>query len=106
MPKVSVGPYRRDYQLEIRLERERQDQKWGVQTHNRGTGPQYAPHADHFRKVTDTKARSGTDTWADILLEEVYEALAESDTDALRKELIQAAAVCVAFAEALDDGRG
>ena len=45
------------------------------------------------------------DVWtarADILAEEVAEVYAESDPDRLRAELIQVAAVCVQWIEAID----
>ncbi|TIH26025.1 NUDIX hydrolase, partial [Subtercola vilae] len=40
--------------------------------------------------------------WQDILLEEVFEAFAESDTSKLRTELIQVAAVAQQWVEAID----
>lgn len=104
--RTPVEPFRKDPYLDLRIERGRQDDKWGVQKHASGTGNHYAAHADHFRNRCDEAAKRGKDTWADILLEETYEALAEADKVALRKELVQAAAVCVAWIEALDAGRG
>lgn len=56
----------------------------------------------------DTKAHSqneggdGTVTWWQILREEVFEASAEDDTEKLRAELIQVAAVAVKMIDALD----
>lgn len=44
--------------------------------------------------------------WDGILLEEVYEALAESDRDRLRAELLQVAAVCAAWIWDLDNRPG
>ena len=44
----------------------------------------------------------GEGTWADILREEYFEALAETDPARLRVELIQVAAVAVAWVEAID----
>jgi hypothetical protein len=41
-------------------------------------------------------------TWRDILLEEVYEAFAETDSDRLREELIQVAAVALSWVDAID----
>jgi NTP pyrophosphatase (non-canonical NTP hydrolase) len=68
----------------VTAERERQDQKWGSQRH--------LPH----------------DRWNTILGEEVGEvanAILEGDIANLKKELVQVAAVAIAFAEALEDGR-
>jgi hypothetical protein len=46
---------------------------------------------------------TGRGSWADILLEEVAEAMDETnDPEALRQELIQAAAMAVAMVRALD----
>jgi hypothetical protein len=44
-------------------------------------------------------------TWADILEEEIAEALAESDPVKLRAELVQSGAVIVAWIEAIDRAR-
>jgi hypothetical protein len=106
----------------VATERARQDAKWGEQNHPDGTGPDTTPLsslfiggrevdgtivprrleetpasilADAFRLRTDTHAQGvGTPlTWTDILLEEVLEALAEGDPEALAVELVQASAV-------------
>ena len=56
--------------------------------------------AKHY---TDMRARAGEVTWGDILLEEVAEAFEERDDPAkLREELIQVAAMAVAWIRALD----
>lgn len=111
---------------EVSQERVRQDSKWGVQNHPNGTGDDVAllhgrplpqPHArvavtmgtlaHTARAVTDQAANLGTVTYADILLEEVGEAFAESDPARLRAELIQVAAVAVAWVAKIDrDARG
>lgn len=68
----------------LTAERERQDAKWGSQRHL----PQ--------------------DRWMTILTEEVGEvanAILEEDIENLKVELVQVAAVAIAFAEALEDGR-
>ncbi|WP_417220536.1 hypothetical protein [Arthrobacter sp.] len=97
-------------------ERQRQDAKWGEQNHPDGTGPARLPlHpitgdarydaielAELATQVTDRRASRGECAWKDILLEEVFEALAESDPAALRTELIQVAAVAAQWAEAID----
>jgi hypothetical protein len=46
--------------------------------------------------------KEGKGTWLDILTEEVAEAFAETDTKALRAELVQVAAVALAWVEAID----
>jgi hypothetical protein len=47
---------------------------------------------------------NGTITYEQILTEEWAEAIAEEDPTKLREELIQVAAVCIAWAEKLDQG--
>jgi len=92
---------------EVRLERAAQDEKWGEQNHPDGTGADfYKRSADAHRLQCDEKFRRGQGTWNDILLEEVYEALAESDPAKLRVELIQVAAVATAWVEAIDRREG
>ncbi|AGZ38587.1 hypothetical protein [Actinoplanes friuliensis] len=87
---------------EVAAERRAQDKKWGLQNHPDGTGPAYAAEAALARKECDEAAATGSLSWRHILLEEVAEATAEDDPEALRRELIQVAAVAVAWAEALD----
>lgn len=104
-------------------ERHRQDLKWGEQNHPDGTGPATMPlFANTATGIADDDEASlirdmmqgRTDwrfhevdadqpgTWTDILLEEVFEALAGADPARLRTELIQVAAVAVQWAEAID----
>ncbi len=87
---------------EVEDERARQDSRWGEQSHPDGTGhAHFMWAASNHRISADANAASGSLTWADILLEEVYEALAESDQDNLLTELIQVAAVAAAWAECI-----
>ncbi len=84
-------------------ERGRQDLQWGCQDHPDGTGSK----VDKWDAVQKTEAcqmafKSGNGTWLHILSEEVAEVLAESDPRLLGEELIQVAAVCVAWKEKLD----
>jgi hypothetical protein len=101
--------------VEVADERARQNAKWGVQNHPNGTGfervcrPALLPRdktygniGSYAKQITDSNADHGRVTYADILLEEVFEALAESDPAALRAELIQCAAVAVQWIEKLD----
>lgn len=101
----------------------RQDAKWGEQNHPNGTGPEaqviLGRHivteamvgevlARIFKERTDERFAGEGDrpgTWADILLEEVFEALAEDDPERLQNELIQVAAVAVQWAAAIDRWR-
>lgn len=102
----------------VAKERARQDEKWGDQSGSYdGTGPKmlhleavpkryelYAAEiSDIFKMETDFRAENrvnGADM-SDILLEEVFEALAEDNAEALYEELIQVAAVASAWCEYL-----
>lgn len=117
---MSVGGVERTYLVldNIKAERNRQDAKWGDQSAIRdGTGPNTLPLAFSLpingknyasslsllaTERTDIEARNGGATMASILLEEIFEALAESDAEKLRVELVQVAAVAVAWCEYLD----
>lgn len=96
---------------EIFEERRRQDRKWGpvqdIPDIQRGwSNFNYGiPTAQAAKDTTDKRMSMHTDTYADILLEEVCEAFEEAsagDRDALRTELIQVAAVAVKWVENID----
>lgn len=82
-------------------ERARQDAKWGVQSWPSGTTAEYGYVRDAYREACDAAMQTGMVTWHDITLEEVFEALSEEDPEKLEAELIQAAAVLVAWIEDL-----
>ncbi|MFD5384323.1 hypothetical protein ACFWMG_05000 [Streptomyces sp. NPDC127074] len=89
----------------IDVERQRQLAKWGDQRHPDGTGAEYyVAMADEARDICQhaAKYREKGSPWALILLEEVYEALAEKDPHALRTELVQCAAVIQAWVSDID----
>lgn len=87
----------------IKDEMARQVAKWGEQEHPGGTGGwPAAMEANYYRNACDGAAKDGTVTWRHILLEEVYEALAETDPERLTTELIQVAAVCGSWIRDLD----
>lgn len=93
----------KDILNEIEMEVNAQLNKWGVQSHSNGTGQPYdGVTADTARSICDWAAKQGTLTWRHILDEEVKEAFAESDYFKLREELIQVAAVCCSWVQALD----
>jgi hypothetical protein len=105
-----------DVLCEVAAERERQDAKWGQQDHPDGTGDwdSYArKRSDHLKEIREGKASvakaacdvaaaEGRLTYRHILDEEVCEAFAEDDAAALRRELLQVAAVAVAWVEKID----
>jgi len=88
---------------EIAGERERQDSLWGIQHHPDGTKPvPYGDLAETYRRSCDIAARENRVTWRHILFEEAFEAFAETEPAKLRKELLQVAAVVVAWIEDID----
>lgn len=88
-------------------ERLRQNAKWGEQNHPDGTGSPYSTiDANYYRMRCDTAFAEGRGTWAHILQEEVAEAIAETAPDKLTAELIQVAAVVLAWVEAVQRKAG
>jgi len=85
-------------------ERRRQNAKHGNRDLPDGTGDATAQlYASIARQRCDERTEAGVVTWADVLMEEVLEALAESDVTALRAELVQVAAVAVKWIEHIDE---
>lgn len=88
---------------QVAHERSAQEAKWGQQNHADGTGYAYLKGlADKARRECDTAAAAGHVTWRLILREEYREALAATSVEELREELVQVAAVAVAWIEAID----
>lgn len=101
---------------EVAVERARQDDKWGEQNHPNGTGSDRTvlhslgafqqdvnlDLAELAKQRVDLLARSGACTYEAILTEEWAEAIACDNPAELRAELIQVAAVAVAWVEAID----
>ena len=83
-------------------ERRRQPAKWGEQNHPNGTGEEFAAQADIARAACEFAFATGEGTWAHILSEEFFEALAEADPVKLREELVQVAAVATSWVECID----
>jgi len=122
--------HRQEVLGEIDAERTSQDAKWGEQNHpdvdrvltdREGgcsiaemAGWYSAPTATAARDLCDLAAKRGGCTWAHILVEEVAEAIEAAtleqqdaiDAGALRKELVQVAAVAVSWIEAIDRRKG
>lgn len=81
----------------------RQDIRWGEQNHPDGTGlTEDDTRVARVKALNDHYVAEDSLTWRDILLEEVYEVFAETDPARLREELVQVAAVAVAWVEAID----
>lgn len=87
---------------DIRAEMVRQSSIHGEEGHPDGTSPWYGTDARTWKGINESAAEHGELTWGGILLEEVFEALAETDPVKLRKELLQVAAVAGSWAKDLD----
>lgn len=94
---------------EVSDERREQDEKWGEQNHPIHSTGSFAMRPEHFhdeadlwKRENDFRVKEGVVAWDGILLEEVYEALAETDPELQRAELLQVAAVAVAMIERID----
>lgn len=96
---------------QVATERHRQIELWGDQRfplkHRNDPegiasplGRSYAVLAESFKALG--KALGPDDSWDRVLLEEVFEALAETDPAKMRTELIQVAAVAVKAVEEID----
>jgi len=112
---------------ELLAERARQDEKWGQQDHpdlghdidlvnDWDGGPDVEaaaeyyglPFPDEIKRLVDQAADDGTSSWVGIATEELVEAMeaaAQGNPDAVRTEVIQLAAVCVAWVQAIDRRR-
>lgn len=87
---------------EVGAERGKQDRRWGKQDHADGVNPNYMKKAEDMKSLAEEQNLQGNLTWNTILQEEVFEALSCDAEDTLRAELIQVAAVAVAWVEAID----
>lgn len=111
-PTLFTTPGVRAFAEEIDAERQRQLQKFGEQHHPDMVGDpgtqcdrrgSFAERAAYYREVNSSE---NTLDWTGILLEEVYEAVAEADPAKIRAELLQVAAVCQAWVHDLDSRTG
>lgn len=88
---------------EVAEERARQRAAWGEQHHPDGTSrSSFIDKAESARRACKRAAAKGAVTWMHILREEFWEAMAETEPDRLRYELLQTIAVGVAWIEDLD----
>jgi hypothetical protein len=93
---------------DVLAERLRQFDKWGVQHHPDGVDDHWSVvgHAKAVKDKVDRKISEGTVTWADILEEEVAEAMCEPNETRLAIELIQIAAVALAWYDDIKSRKG
>lgn len=84
-------------------ERVSQHERWGQQDLPYGTGgAHWVAKARHAKEMCELARDHGNLTHRHVLIEEVYEAFAESDPVKLRAELIQVAAVATKIVEQID----
>lgn len=104
-----------DVLMSVLEERRRQHELFGEQNLPDGTGPNqqvwlsdeagWVKHSEALEETRTTFAANEQRqclSWADVLAEEFWEALCETDPKKLRTELLQVAAVAVAWVEHLD----
>ncbi len=104
-PALIHTPGLRRFTYDLHAERQLQLARFGDQRHPDGTGRLgYAQKATTARFACQTSAvdEEGGPRWSLVLLEEVYEALAETNQAQLRAELVQVAAVCAAWVWDID----
>jgi hypothetical protein len=109
---ASGGPGEERVLAAVAFERRRQDEKWGKPgtTHKQdalaipnGTGGADALVRRRLATLEcDGAFQRGAGTWALVMAEETAEVLAETDTEKLRAELTQVAAVAVKWLQILD----
>ena len=103
---------------EIRIERQKQNEKWGEQNHpcldqvllkrKGGCSPQRMceeyeiPSESRAKHKCDTESNRGKLTYAHIAIEEMSEVVSTFDIHKRREELVQLTAVCVAWIEKID----
>jgi hypothetical protein len=104
--------------IEVQEERTKQDLKWGEQNHpclnqellTRVEGCKPPRMCAHYEIPREERAKylcerafeKGYGTYAHIAIEELSEAISQYDPVKRREELIQLAAVCVAWIEKID----
>lgn len=100
--------------LRILSERDDQEARWGQQDHPDLSGTpatrevwrkQWRRELVETRGLESVQRYAGKLGWDLILLEEVYEALSEANEEKLEEELVQVAAVAVAWLEAIQRRR-
>ncbi|WP_433324323.1 hypothetical protein [Spirillospora sp. CA-294931] len=96
----------KDVLADVAAEREAQDRLWGIQEFPDGSGPEFNQAAEQAKDECRTAWSEGRLTWRHVLTEEFHEALAESDPELLRTELVQTAAVAVKWIQSLDRRHG
>ncbi len=92
------------YAQEVVAERVRQNKKWGPQTHIDTTDltPSYVIPEETTKILCELERSCDKLSWSSIAAEELSEAVWAKDAQSRREELIQLAAVCLAWVEDID----
>lgn len=80
--------------------------RWGIQDLPDGTMTQLGFIAEQEKHKNEHLQKHGKLTWFDVLSEEFHEASAETDPEKLVAELVQVAAVAIAWAERVRSRNG
>lgn len=103
MDRKLITPGMKSFAQKVDDERQRQLNLWGQQPLPDGTGyPDQIESLAIVRAIVKDAEEDGTLTHALVLVEEVYEALAETDPVKLKEELVQIAAVCAKWTADID----
>lgn len=103
VPGEAVNPIR-NLLTRVHYERLRQIELWGEQHHpDIHNGPaNLGKIADHWKSVNAGRVEDGSLSWDGILFEEVWEAMAAENPEDRVKELLEVAAVAIAWAEDIE----
>lgn len=101
-PRIELSAALNVVQFDVIPERWNQLKKWGVRGLPDGTDSFNIIDANEYRLQCQREFANGEGSWLDVLLEEVYEASAETAPEKLRTELVQVAAVAIAWIEDID----
>lgn len=88
----------------IAAERWHQEEKFPDQRLRLGGGPLVPTMLADVRRINDRHSEDGGATWTTVLMEELYEALLETDPDKQYAEMVQVAAVATRIAENIKAG--
>lgn len=89
---------------QVAVQRRKQDKKWGEQNHPSVLygGHYRIPHESAAKIICQRRVEANCLTWADIAIEELAEAIDAPGEMSRREELVQLAAVVVAWIENID----
>ncbi|WP_181312491.1 hypothetical protein [Nocardioides campestrisoli] len=100
---MAAHPATQTVLLQIQAERVTQNQRYGAQHHEDGTGYGYLRrNAEKAARECDSHRAAGRLSWRLLLRKQYRQALAEDDLLQLRRQLIRVAATACAWVEDID----